>query len=110
MRVAVTLALVCLPTDIDGDLLGMPEISESTFPSFQTSSIARPEFETPPADRLIRNGDPSFSQEVLNASEAQRETVVQPYRAAGHIGWKPMTVISGLALADWLSLPEACSA
>jgi len=72
----------------------MSDISESTFPSFQVSSIASPEFETPPADRLIRNGDPSFSQEVLNSLEAQRKTAVQQYRVAENFGWKPMTVIS----------------
>ena len=54
-----------------------PGISESTLTSFQTPDILESELRAPPANGLVGNDNPSFSEQIFDIPEAQPELVVE---------------------------------
>ena len=84
-----------LSPDRDKEFVQMPNVAQSAFPAPQPSGISWPEFETPVSDRLVRNVDPSFRQEILNLAETERESMVEPYRVTDDRGWEAVAEVAG---------------
>jgi hypothetical protein len=48
----------------------------------------------PSANRLIRDGDPAFSEKVLDIPETEREAQLQPDGVLDDPRWKPIAALA----------------
>jgi hypothetical protein len=56
----------------------VPNIAEAALTPLQFSGIVRTELSTPKSNRFIRDDDSAFGEKILDISEAQAETMVNP--------------------------------
>ena len=86
-----------LPFAVDRyeDLVQEPCISESTLSSFQRLCIVETEFRAPPADCLVGYDDASFGKQILDISEADTKSIVEPDCMADDFAWISVPVIEG---------------
>ena len=70
--------VLSLVVDRDEYFVQEPRISESTLSSLQLPGVVEAELPAPLADCLVRHSDPSFSEQILDISEADTESVVEP--------------------------------
>ncbi len=62
----------------DKDFVQKPSVSELTLSPLQALGIVAPELQAPPADCLVGYGDSSFGEQILDISEGDTESIVQP--------------------------------
>ncbi len=70
--------IAALASDINEQFVNMPDVAQSSLFSPQSSGIGRSEFPTPVSDRFIGDGDATFSEQVFDIAETEREPMVQP--------------------------------
>jgi hypothetical protein len=86
--------ILLLAIDPNEDFVQVPNISEAALTPLQFSGIVRTELLTPESNRFIRDDDSAFGQKILNISEAQAETMVNPDGIANDFWSETMTVIA----------------
>ena len=64
--------------DSNEDFVQVPNIAEAALTPLQFSDIVRTELPTPDSNRFIRDDDSPFGEKILDISEAQAETMVNP--------------------------------
>ena len=77
------------------EFVNMPSITQSAPLASDRAGVFRSELETPEADGLVENGDPPFSQQILDISKAQGEAVVQPHGMTDNFGRKSVASVAG---------------
>jgi hypothetical protein len=91
--------------DLHEDLVKMPCVAEPRLPPASSGSVFRPELFTPAANGLIGHLDAALGQEILDVSETQRESVVEPHCVADDLRWEPMPAVAGRPGVHQPSLP-----
>ena len=86
--------ILLLAVDSNEDFVQVSNIAEAALTPLQFSGIVRTELLTPESNRFIRDDDSAFGQKILNISEAQAETMVNPDGIADDSWWETMTVIA----------------
>jgi hypothetical protein len=56
--------------------------SSNQMPSFESLSVSNTKLDTPESDCFVANDDASFSEQILNITTAQIESMVEPEREA----------------------------
>ena len=87
--------ILSLTIDRDEDFVQEPCVSESALSPLQTSCIIETELRAPPADCLVGHNDSSFGEQILDISETDSESVVQPDCVTDDFGRKTVAVIAG---------------
>ena len=72
-----------------------PCISEWALTSLQSPYIIEAERRAPPADCLVGDDDPCFGKQILDISEADIESVVEPDCVTDDFAWIAVSVIEG---------------
>jgi hypothetical protein len=70
--------ILLLAVDSNEDFVHVPHIAEAALTPLQFSGIVRTELLTPEPNRFIRDDDSAFGQKILDISEAQAESMVNP--------------------------------
>jgi hypothetical protein len=86
--------IVPLAPDVYEQLVQMQDVSPSTLPTSQVASVVQSELLTPLPNRLVGDDNSTFRKEVLDVSEAQTESVIQPNRVTYDLGRKPVSVVT----------------
>jgi hypothetical protein len=86
--------ILLLAVDSNEDFVQVPNIAKATLTPLQFSGIVRTELPTPDSNRFIRDDDSPFHEKILDISEAQAETMVNPDGIADDFWRKTMTVIA----------------
>ena len=100
--------IVLLSIDSNKDFIQMPGVAEATLTPIQISGIARTELLTPDSNRFIRDDDSAFGEKILDISEAQAETMVNPHRIADDFWREPMALIPTPTAFHGTSLSVSC--
>lgn len=80
--------------DSNEDLVQVPVVAEVTLAPLQTTGIARTGLLTSDSNRFIRYGDSALGEKILDISETQTETMINPDGIADDLWREPMTVIA----------------
>jgi hypothetical protein len=86
--------IVPLAMDVHEELVQVPDVSRTTLPTPQVPCVVESELLTPLPNGLVGDDDSPFRQELLNISEAQTESMVQPYPVTDDLGRKPVSVVT----------------
>jgi hypothetical protein len=86
--------IVPLALDVHEELVHVPDVSLTTLPTSEAPSVVESELLTPLANGLMGDDDSPLCQELLNISEAQTESVIQPHRVTDDLGRKPVSVVA----------------
>ena len=78
--------VLALAADRHEQFIEMPGVADRAGAPAEASCVGRAESLAPVPDRLVRDGDTTLSQEILDVAEAQSEPVVQPDRVADDRG------------------------
>jgi hypothetical protein len=84
-----------LSLDLDETLIDMPNVTQSTLPFLEPSSVLRHELQTPETDGFVRNNDASLCKHVFDIPKAESETVIEPHSVADNFRWKAMPFVAG---------------
>ena len=79
-----------LTLNLHEDFINMPGVAQSAPLASNRAGVFRSELETPEADGLVGDDDPPFSQQILDISKAERETMVEPDGVADDFSWETM--------------------
>jgi len=79
--------------DPDEDLVQMPFVPWSWPASQDPLREARAKFRAPAANGLVRQSDPTLSQQQFNVAETQTERMIQPDSMADDLSRKPVAVV-----------------
>ena len=82
-----------LTLNLHEDFIHMPGVTQSTPLASDRAGVFRSELETPEADGLVGDDDPPFSQQILDISKAQGESMVEPNGMTDDFTWEPMTFV-----------------
>ncbi|MFQ3216324.1 MAG: hypothetical protein ACI87C_000837 [Paraperlucidibaca sp.] len=85
--------VVLLAVYLDEHLIEIKRIAKSTMSLLELASVCRSELDTPQSDRLIADRDALLCQQVFDITEAQVETVVDPYRVANNAEMKAVSFV-----------------
>ena len=96
--------ILALAMDPHEHFVQEPGIAESTLTSLQPPSVAWAELSAPLPNGFVRHDDASFGQEVLDISDAQAVSVVDPHGVADNVRRKPMPDVSTSSRLDLVSL------
>lgn len=91
--------VVPLTADLDEYFVDVPGIAEPAFATFQGAPVARPEFDTPATNGLVRNDDSALGQKVFNVTVAQSEPVVDPDCVTDNLWRKSVPMVAAFAFA-----------
>ena len=83
-----------MAVDANEDFVQVPNIAEAALAPFQFSGIVRTELLTPESNRFIRDDDSAFGEKVLDVTEDQAETMVNPDGLADDFWRETITVIA----------------
>jgi hypothetical protein len=86
--------ILLLAVNSNEDFVQVPNIAEAALTPLQFSGIVRTELLTPESNRFIRDDDSAFGEKILDISEAQAETMVNPDGIADDFWRETMTVIA----------------
>jgi hypothetical protein len=89
--------ILALTVDRDEDFVQEPRIAESTLSSLQPSGVVEAELPAPLPHGFIRHDDAPFGQQIINISEAQAVSMVEPHGVAHDVGRKAVPQIPGSA-------------
>ena len=82
-----------LTLNLHEDFINMPSVTQSTPLTSDRAGVFRSKLETPEADGLVGDDDLAFSQQILDISKAQGESMVEPHGMADDFTWEPMSSI-----------------
>lgn len=86
---------VDLPSvDLQEQLIYVPDVSQSASLLADCPRVSWPEFQTPEANYFVGDDDPSFRQQILDTSEAECESVVEPDSMTDDLGGETVTPIA----------------
>ena len=100
--------VLLLAVDSNEDLVQVPNTAEAALTPLQFSGIVRTELLTPDSNRFIRDDDSAFGEKILDISEAQTETMVDPDSIADDFCRETMTVITRPAVLHGTSVSVRC--
>jgi hypothetical protein len=98
-----------LPLDLHEHFVQIPGVAHAAPAASQPPRIVEPERQTPLANRLIRNGDTSFREEMLDIAETQAKPVVEPDGVTDDGRGKSVPAIAGLLADRHPTLPATVS-
>ncbi len=70
----------------------MPVAIGSWSVALHLSGIGGSELQNPAPNALVGNIEPAFSEQVLNITETERETAIQPDHMLDNLGGKTMAI------------------
>jgi hypothetical protein len=73
----------------------------------EATGIFRIKLLSPSPDRLVGHDDASFEQHLLDKTQAQRKSEVQPNRMGNDLGWEPMALAADGAAHGVVLTPQA---
>jgi len=100
---------VSFAADRDEDLVQVSGAAQTTLPSLELYCVARTELLTPLADHLVGDHYTSLGQEILDVSETQSRSVVQPDCMADDLRRTTVTAIPWLVSIHPATLPVTVS-
>lgn len=83
-----------LAVDLHEDFVYVVSVSVASMCPLQYSGVNCFEFYAPKTYRFTANSDASFSENILDVSVTQIESVVEPDSIGNDIGWKSVMVVS----------------
>lgn len=95
-----------LALDGDEDLVEIPDVTESAPLTPQAAGILAAKLPAPLPDRLVRDSNSTFGEQVLHVSQAQGKAVVQPDGATDDLGREPMAAVTDCSRGHEPSLPS----
>jgi len=81
-------------------------VAQSAFAISQPARVGGSELPAPVSNRLVGNDDPSLGQEILDVSQAEGKSVVEPDGMANDRRWEAVTGVAGRVL-HLAILPDA---
>jgi hypothetical protein len=84
--------IVPLALDAHEELVQVPDVSHTTLPTPQVLRVVESELLAPLPDGLMRDNDSPLRQEVLDVSEAQTESMIQPDGVTDDLRWESVSV------------------
>ena len=75
----------------------------------QLPGVVGPEGLTPLPDRLVRDGDPAFGEQIFYVAEAQAKAVVEPDCVTDDLGRKAVVAVAWRRACHWPTLPATGS-
>ena len=75
----------------------------------QRPGVVGPEGLTPWPDRLVRDGDPAFGEQILDVAEAQAKAVVEPDCVTDDLGRKAVAAVAWRRACHGPTLPATGS-
>src|SRR5579864_1907645 len=100
--------ILLLAVDANENFVQVPHIAEAALAPLQFSGIVRTELLTPEPNRFIRDDDSAFGEKVLDISEAQAESMVNPDGIADDFRRETMTVIARPIVLHGISVSGRC--
>jgi hypothetical protein len=82
---------VLLANNGDHNLIELPNITSPRPFTLEAAGVVWPELQGPPATSLLRDEDTTLEQHLLDQSQAQRDSEIEPNRVSDDLGWKAMT-------------------
>ncbi len=95
-----------LSPDGHEELVQMSDVAQLAFAISQPARIGGSELSAPVSNRLVGNDDPSLGQEILDVSQAEGKSVVEPDGMADDRRWEAVTGVAGPVL-HLAILPDA---
>ena len=74
----------------------------------QENKMAESEFPAPSSDGFIRDNNSAFGQKIFNITEAQTETMIDPYGVADNFRRETVSVVAGSGAVHEMSLSVGC--
>ncbi len=84
---------VALPADLERHLVQMPLVAGTCTPTTESRGVARAELRAPCPDGLVADDDAALGEQILNVTEAEVETKVQPHGVSDDLGREAVTAI-----------------
>ena len=100
--------ILLLAVDSNEDFVQVPNIAEAALTPLQFSGIISTELLAPESNRFLRDDDSAFGEKILDISEAQAETMVNPDGIADDFWRETMTVIAIPVLLHGTSVSVRC--
>ena len=100
--------ILLLAVDSDEEFVQIPGITEASLFLLETSGIVGSEFQAPLPDGFVRNSYSAFGQKIFNITEAQTETMIDPYGVADDFRRETVSLVTGsgalheMSLSFWL--------
>ena len=101
--------ILLLAIDPHEDFVQVPDIAEAALAPLQLSSIVRTELLTPMSNGFIGDHDSAFGEKILDISETQAETMIDPDGMANDFDRKTVTVVTRTMGFQALSLAASSS-
>ncbi len=101
--------ILLLAIDPHEDFVQVPDIAEAALAPLQLSSIVRTELLTPMSNGFIGDHDSAFGEKILDISETQAETMIDPDGMANDFDREAMTVVTRTTGFHGLSLAPSSS-
>ncbi len=95
-----------LAVDRDEHFVQEPRIAESTLSALQPPGVVGAELPAPLPNGFVRHEDTSFGQQILDISETQAVSVVQPHGVTDDVRGKAMPKVAGSTCAHHGILPR----
>jgi hypothetical protein len=86
--------IMSLSLDGHEELVQVPDVAQLSFSAPEVAGVVWTELLTPLSDGLIGDHDSSLCQEFLDVTEAQGESVIQPYSVADDFRREAVSVIA----------------
>jgi hypothetical protein len=86
--------IVPLALDVHEELVQVPDVSHTTSPTPEVPSVVESECLTPLPNGLVGDDDSPLCQELLNISEAQTESMIQPDGVTDDLRWESVSVVA----------------
>jgi hypothetical protein len=100
--------ILLLAVDSNEDFVQVPNIAKAPLTPLQFSGIVRTELPTPDSNRFVRDDDSPFGEKILDISEAQAETMVNPDGITDDFWRETMTVIARPVVLHGTSVSVRC--
>jgi hypothetical protein len=96
--------IVPLTLHVHEELVQVPDVSLMSSPTPEVPRVVESELPTPLTYGFVRDDDSPLCQEVLNITETQTESVIQPNRVTDDLGRKPVSAVTTLFAVHHQSL------
>jgi len=84
-----------LTPDCHEEFVQVPDVAQATLPAPEYAGVFGTELSAPLSNGLVGDYDPSLCQQILNISQAQAKSIIEPNGMADDIRRKSMSVIAG---------------
>ena len=95
-----------LPLNGDDGFVEVPGIAHATLSFLESARIGRAKLQAPLPHRFVRDDDAAFSQQFLNFTKAEAESMVEPHGVTDDFGRKTMALVAGCFGFHHASLPN----